>query len=136
MDPWIPSVFPPLISHRFILLLSIVVSILFCFICGWKINKQLFFIYYLIINVLSFYISVYHYLWINLRLTEILLLVKNLHLGLHYFNHNIICFSLHLSLSLSLSLINSIIILVVLCVFFFFFWSIYSKLFLLDFVNN
>ena len=77
VDPWIPSDFPPLISHRFILLLSIVVSILSCSICGWK--KKLFFIYYLIINVLSFYISVYYYLWVDLGLTEILLLVKNLH---------------------------------------------------------
>jgi len=34
----------------------------------------------------GFYISISHSLWINLRLTEILLLVKNLHLGLYYFS--------------------------------------------------
>ena len=41
VDPWIPSFFSPLISLRFILLFSIIVSILSCSIFGWK-NKQLF----------------------------------------------------------------------------------------------
>ena len=44
--------------------------------------------FYLQLNNRGFYITVNHSLWIDLRLTEILLLVKNLHLGLHYFNRN------------------------------------------------
>ena len=84
VDPWIPSVFSPLISLIFILLFSIVVSILSCSIFGWKTQANNYF--YLLLNNRGFYISISHSLWIDLRLTEILLLVKNLHLGLYYFS--------------------------------------------------
>ena len=53
VDPWIPSVLSPLISLRFILLFSIIVSLLSCSIFGWKNKQTIVFIYYLIIEVFT-----------------------------------------------------------------------------------
>ena len=41
-----------------------------------------------IFNNRGFYINVNYFMWIDLGLIEILLLMKNMRLSLHYFNHN------------------------------------------------
>jgi len=51
---------------------------------GGKTNNH----FYFLLNNRGFYISVNYSMWIDLGFIEILLLMKNMLLSLHYFNRN------------------------------------------------